>query len=273
MLAIPGATVAVLTLSGDDGAKVPAAVCQPAGPQPGPPPVPLILASDGRLNLNGHVRHLGRFEPWREVIRATPGDVVQWRLRVGNYNSTRAHTNAVVRNVLPPYVEVIPESVRFVSASGGDQQPSDAPLFDSATTGGVGTRETAHIKFATADCSTTSPGVTCACGTTRRSVRRWGTSGVTTARPRSLSARCHVDSPASRRLGDGCAGDARCLTPSVGTPGDVPRGRVGGHRKMPHRRGAQPRPAATRMAPGGRRVVARRPSLQGHTTGGAAVHS
>jgi hypothetical protein len=57
-----------------------------------------------------------------------PGDVVTWRLFVGDYSDRVGYNHVVARAVLGPHMTLVPESVRLVNLRG-DKQLADAPAF------------------------------------------------------------------------------------------------------------------------------------------------
>lgn len=78
------------------------------------------------MRLDSEVRGRGRDDGWRKVVRGSPGDVVQWLVRVKNEADTDLH-DVALRTVLPRHVSLISGSVRLIDASQDTEQP-DAPL-------------------------------------------------------------------------------------------------------------------------------------------------
>ncbi len=64
---------------------------------------------------------------WSKEVNAKPGDDVQWRLGTKDISNSNLD-NVVVRDVLPPHVQVVPGSVRLITTTNDDVQP-DGPLF------------------------------------------------------------------------------------------------------------------------------------------------
>lgn len=64
---------------------------------------------------------------WQKVVDTKPGDEVQWLLTTKNIGNADL-TNVSVRDILPPHVQLVPNTVRVVDASQ-DTKQQDAPLF------------------------------------------------------------------------------------------------------------------------------------------------
>jgi hypothetical protein len=65
--------------------------------------------------------------PWHSVIYAKPGDDVQWLLNTSNGPWSTVY-HVIIRDVLPPDLEVIPGSVVFINAHGHESL-APGPLF------------------------------------------------------------------------------------------------------------------------------------------------
>lgn len=85
------------------------------------------------ITINKQVRKAGQ-DGWFESANVKPGDNVQWLIAVQN-NGTTDLNNVQVSDQLPPYVQLVPGSVRYIDAAQ-DVTQQDGPLF---TTGGIDT--------------------------------------------------------------------------------------------------------------------------------------
>lgn len=79
------------------------------------------------ISLTKEVRKSGE-TGWKKEVAAKPGDTVDWLLTSDNTGSAVLN-NIVIRDVLPPNVQLVPGSVKWIDASQNAVQ-SDNPLFD-----------------------------------------------------------------------------------------------------------------------------------------------
>ena len=85
------------------------------------------------LKLEKLVRKAGT-STYGKLAEVKPGDKIQWGLRVNNLGTAKLD-DVAVSDQLPPHVQLVPGSVRYIDAAPQDVVQQDAPLF---TTGGIG---------------------------------------------------------------------------------------------------------------------------------------
>lgn len=79
------------------------------------------------IKLTKEVRKKGTTE-WKKEVNAKPGEEVEWLLTTENTGSAVLNNN-IIRDVLPPHVELTSGSVKWIDASQNAVQ-TDKPLFD-----------------------------------------------------------------------------------------------------------------------------------------------
>jgi hypothetical protein len=120
IIGVPTIVLAVRELSATSNSRV-------TGPPAGQPR--LTLSPSGTLSGDFAVERKDAPGTWaKELHGVVPGDVVTWKLHVGDYSDRVSFMHVIARVVLAPHLAVIPQSVRLVSERG-DRQQADAPLF------------------------------------------------------------------------------------------------------------------------------------------------
>jgi len=79
------------------------------------------------IKVSKQVRLQGT-KDWKEEVNTKPGDTVEWLIAVDNTGDAVLN-NIVARDVLPPNVQLVPSSVKWIDASQNAVQ-NDKPLFD-----------------------------------------------------------------------------------------------------------------------------------------------
>lgn len=120
IIAVPAVALAVRELSASTGSRI-------AGPPAGH--AHLSLSPSDTLRGAFAVERKGTSNSWTTGLHGVvPGDVVTWRLSVGDYSDRVDFVHVIARIVLAPHLEAISESVRLDSEEG-ERQLSDAPAF------------------------------------------------------------------------------------------------------------------------------------------------
>lgn len=73
----------------------------------------------------------GQTGGWVSEVSAKPGEQVDWLINTKN-SGEAALTNVSTRDVLPPHVQLVPGSIKFMSAATGTQPLNDTSLFGAA---------------------------------------------------------------------------------------------------------------------------------------------
>jgi uncharacterized repeat protein (TIGR01451 family) len=94
------------------------------------------------LQLVKEVKKVGDKE-WKKEVSAKPSEEVQWLLTTKNIGNAQL-TNVAVRDILPPHVELVPNSVRIIDTNQ-DTKQQDTPLFKNGL--GLGTYPSAGGRF------------------------------------------------------------------------------------------------------------------------------
>lgn len=71
---------------------------------------------------------------WATEVNAKPGEEVEWMLNTKNIGKV-AMTDVVTRDVLPPHMQLVPGTIKFINANGS-QILKDGPLFQSGYNAG-----------------------------------------------------------------------------------------------------------------------------------------
>lgn len=88
--------------------------------------VKITPKNNPNLQLIKEVRKKGETS-WHKEVQAKPGEEVQWKLSTKNISNANL-TNVTVRDVLPPHIKLVSNSVRIIDASQ-DTTQQDGPLF------------------------------------------------------------------------------------------------------------------------------------------------
>lgn len=89
------------------------------------------------LGLTKQVRKYvpGQTGNWTSEVAAKPGEEVEWLLNTKNTGAAPM-TDVVTRDVLPPHVQLVPGSIRYIQ-QGNNQTLQDGPLFQSGYNSGL----------------------------------------------------------------------------------------------------------------------------------------
>lgn len=99
------------------------------------------------IKLVKEVRKKGE-KDWKKEVKAKPGEEVEWLLTTDNTGQTTLN-NIVIRDVLPPHVELKSGSVKWIDAQQNAAQ-NDKPLFDGGiNVGNYGRGSGFYMMFAT----------------------------------------------------------------------------------------------------------------------------
>ncbi len=86
------------------------------------------------LKLEKMVRKAGVNAAYGKSTEVKPGDKIQWGLRVNNLGTAKLD-DVAVSDQLPPHMQLVSGSVRYIDSAPQDVVQQDGPLF---TTGGIG---------------------------------------------------------------------------------------------------------------------------------------
>ncbi len=99
------------------------------------------------INFTKQVRKQGDKE-WKEEVATKPGDTVEWLLTTTN-TGEKDLTNIIARDVLPPHVEQVPGTVKWIDADQNAVQ-NDKPLFNGGlNVGNYAPKSGFYVMFAT----------------------------------------------------------------------------------------------------------------------------
>lgn len=109
-----------------------------------------LKVKSAESSFEKEVRSVSNDSDWAEQVSAEPGDTVKWLLTIRNSGTTNL-TNLKVRDVLPPYVTVVPGSVIYKDSNFPDgHQLSDNALFSGGVElGTYGPGAVGYITFET----------------------------------------------------------------------------------------------------------------------------